>query len=83
MFPGVKEGDEARRETRKEGEDRTRGRKARKEGNIALKCGLWGSKMHPKKAPKKEPKKLPNLCLEASGRPLASLGALGGAKADF
>ena len=76
-FLGGKEGEEGRRgtkeggrkkwkEARKEGEERTRGRKARKEGNIAPKCGLWGSKMHPKRPQTGS--------LEASGRPLASLG---------
>ena len=63
---GGKEGEEGRRgtkeggrkkwkEARKEGEERTRGRKARKDGNIAPTCGLWGSKMHTKNAPNRFP----------------------------
>ena len=75
---GRQEREERRSEEGRSG--KKQGRKARKEGNIAPRMELLGgSKMHPKKVPKR----LPNLCLEASGRPLASLGALGGAKADF
>jgi len=78
---GRQEREERRSEEGRSG--KKQGRKARKEGNIAPRMEpLGGSKMHPKR-PQKGPKRLPNLCLEASGRPLASLGALGGAKADF
>ena len=77
---GRQEREERRSEEGRSG--KKQGRKARKEGNIAPRMEpLGGSKMHPN-GTKKEAKSLPNLCLEASGRPLASLGALGGAEAD-
>ena len=67
---------------RKEEVERSKeGRRGRRVTSLP-EWSLWGSKCTPK-GPKKEAKRLPNLCLEASGRPLASLGALGGAEADF
>ena len=68
---------------RKEEVERSKeGRRGRRVTSLP-EWSLWGVRKCPPKGPQKEPKRLPNLCLEASGRPLASLGALGGAKADF
>ena len=44
---------------------------------------LWGVRKCTPKGPQKEAKRLPNLCLEASGRPLASLGPFEGPRLIF
>ena len=86
LFPGGEErgGRKERNEgVRKEEVERSKeGRRGRRATSLP-EWSLWGVRKCTPKSYKKEPKRLPNLCLEASGRPLASLGALGGAKADF
>ena len=73
---GSNSGEEGRSATSLEGR---RGRRA----TSLPEWSLWGIGKCTPQSPKKEAKRLPNLCLEASGRPLASLGTLGGAQADF
>ena len=86
LFPGGEErgGRKERNEgVRKEEVERSKeGRRGRRATSLP-EWSLWGVRKCTPKGPQKGAKRLPNLCLEASGRPLASLGALGGAKADF
>ena len=87
LFPGGEErgGRKERNEgVRKEEVERSKeGRRGRRVTSLP-EWSLWGVRKCTPKGPKKEPKRLPNLCLETSGRPLASLGGpWGGFKADF
>ena len=77
LFPGGEErgGRKERNEgVRKEEVERSKeGRRGRRATSLP-EWSLWGVRKCTPKSYKKEPKRLPNLCLEASGRPLASLG---------